>query len=208
MDPEFERRITQYVAINVEICSLTYGNSPCQAVTGVTGAVFDPARTDGNITISGSSTSSIATKGAAAGWSNAFADLGFTTGLRVFQFVCNSVVTASRFGVGNASASLTTGLGDDNNSIAIRASDADVYLNNVDIANTGTSVTAGETVEVAVDADARLAWFRQALVISSAVWNGDPTANPYTGTGGLDISVITGELFACIGLQGNTAQST
>lgn len=59
-------------------------------------------------------------------------------------------------------------------------------------ANNFSSV--GNTLCVAVDADARLVWFK----MGSNAWNGTPSASPITGVGGVPISG-TGTIYPAIG---------
>jgi len=60
-----------------------------------------------------------------------------------------------------------------------------LYINNVQ-KTTQPSWANGNVLEFALDADAKLFWYR----IAGNSWNGSGTANPATGVGGVDISSI------------------
>lgn len=63
------------------------------------------------------------------------------------------------------------------------------------------SRTSGDIIGIAIDKSAQLIWFR---VAPSGNWNGSGTANPATGTGGIDTSALSGALYACFaGFQVN-----
>jgi hypothetical protein len=116
--------------------------------------------------------------------------LGSGSGRSTGKYYCEMTITAVNvdsqgFGFGNASANLSqTGGYSDRNSVSWWAN------NNVkvDNANTGSiqSWTAGDVLAMAVDLDAQLIWFRSN---NSTNWNNSGTANPATGTGGVDYTV-------------------
>jgi len=54
---------------------------------------------------------------------------------------------------------------------------------------TGVTDTSGKVLRVAVDLDAQRAWF----AIDTGLWNNDGSADPETGTNGIDISAICDE---------------
>ena len=94
-------------------------------------------------------------------------------------------------GIALSSASLTSpGAG---TSIVVRLN------GNINVSGTFTGSTLGiigaaSVIGVAVDFTAKLIWYR---VAPAGNWNGSGTANPGTGTGGLNIAAITtGPLYA------------
>lgn len=80
-----------------------------------------------------------------------------------------------------------------------------VYIN-----GSGTPVatlatyTSGDIIDVAVNLDARLVWFRK----NGGNWNGSGTANPATGVEGLDISAVTGNIYPSAILYSINSQVT
>jgi hypothetical protein len=74
-----------------------------------------------------------------------------------------------------------------------------IYVNNV---NSGTSVglrSVGDVVGVALDVGGRLFWFRPQTGATAGLWNGSAANNPATGVGGLNVSALTGSLYAAFG---------
>lgn len=59
---------------------------------------------------------------------------------------------------------------------------------------TNVDAVIGDVWGIAIDATAKLAWFRKNV----GLWNNSGSADPATGTGGVDISVLTFPLFAGI----------
>jgi hypothetical protein len=62
-----------------------------------------------------------------------------------------------------------------------------IWVNGTSVATIASFPGQGSTLGIALDPTAKLAWFR---VSPSGQWNGFGTANPATGTGGLDVSSI------------------
>lgn len=56
-----------------------------------------------------------------------------------------------------------------------------IYSNNTDSGKTIGAVVSGDNVGIAIDLNARRGWFCR----NGGNWNGDPTANPAAGTGGV-----------------------
>jgi len=82
-----------------------------------------------------------------------------------------------------------------------------IYLNGLPSGFSLGVRAANDTISIAVDGTARLAWFR---VAPSGNWNGSATANPATGTGGVNIASIGGGgipyyPFACLYGTGDSA---
>jgi hypothetical protein len=102
-------------------------------------------------------------------------------------------------GIGNASGALTDFVGgSDGNSIGY-AGDGNVYING-GVGTTIQTYANGDTVCVAFDPTAELIWFRT----NGGNWNNSGTANPATGTEGIDFSSLAaGPWFAMGGLNVN-----
>ncbi|MFD1343070.1 putative Ig domain-containing protein [Litorisediminicola beolgyonensis] len=62
----------------------------------------------------------------------------------------------------------------------------------------GNLIGDGDRVQIAVDADAGLMWMRRN---DTGLWNADGAADPASGTGGLDISGLSGGLYPYVQLQ-------
>jgi hypothetical protein len=108
-------------------------------------------------------------------------------------------------GFGNSSANLATYLGANANSVGW-AGDGAVYLG-ADIGPGGGALayTTGNVLGFAVDFNAELAWLR----VNSGNWNNNGSANPATGTGGLDVSGLNaGPYFACVCVRVGSDQMT
>jgi hypothetical protein len=67
-----------------------------------------------------------------------------------------------------------------------------IWVNNVSTGNSLGARASGDVIGIALDIGSRLIWFRLA---PSGNWNGSSTANPATGTGGLNISGLLGALY-------------
>jgi len=73
------------------------------------------------------------------------------------------------------------------------AGDGWIWLDSVRTAiNIGTLTTAGDVACVAWDAGSKTFWFRK----NSGLWNNSGTANPATGTGGIDASALASTSYA------------
>lgn len=85
-------------------------------------------------------------------------------------------------------------------SVATAAAGAVLAYNGVTWINgatsgTGVAFSSGITVCVAVDAGAKLIWFRSG---AAGNWNGNVANNPATGVGGLNIAALALPLFAIV----------
>lgn len=108
------------------------------------------------------------------------------------------------FGVANASAVLSTAWTTPTN--AAVAYNGSTYVNNVSQAGAGITIsTIGTVVGVALDMGAKLIWFRSG---AAGNWNNSGTANPATGTGGLNITVLGSPLYALVVQNSTSFQST
>jgi hypothetical protein len=105
--------------------------------------------------------------------------------------------TTPGIGIANATATLSTVWTTPTN--AAVAYNASIYINNVS-QGIAFSLVAGTTVCIALDVGAKLIWFRSG---AAGNWNNSGTANPGTGTGGLNITVLGSSLYA-LGATGST----
>ena len=92
-------------------------------------------------------------------------------------------------GIGGLQTDVEEYLGEGNDSIGFW-DDGKVYFGGPPI-TLNLSFKQDNTVDVAVDRVNNLIWFR----VDGGDWNGDNTQNPETGTGGIDISDITGDAY-------------
>ena len=94
-------------------------------------------------------------------------------------------------GIALASASLSTpGVG---SAILLRIN-GNINVNGTFSGSALGVIAAASVIDVAVDFNAKLIWYR---VAPTGNWNGSGTANPATGAGGVSISLITtGPLYA------------
>jgi hypothetical protein len=110
---------------------------------------------------------------------------------------------ASPTGIATSLASLSTYLGDQDDSLGW-FNDGSVYLNDVVVATVAT-FAAGNRLVVEFDASAKLIW----LAVGAGNWNNSGTANPATGTGGISTAGITGStLFPAATLYATTDSVT
>jgi hypothetical protein len=159
------------------------------------GATWDPANKNSNVTLSANKLTATASSAATLD-SAGIATIAIATGQSIYaEVVCNSKSGTAEPGVGLANASFTFGagnyLGIDTNSLCLFQSNS-VWYNNAHVF-TADSFGAGDTIRVSVkklDADTLHVWF----ATNSEDWNGDPTADPATDTGGFTVS-ISGDVY-------------
>lgn len=108
------------------------------------------------------------------------------TGPTYFEVTPTTLTGTVAVGLVNRSYNMASGtiLGTDNNGIGYKSSGA-VVLNNVTLSTIAT-YAAGNIIGVAVDLQNRLVWFR----VGTGNWNNSATANPATGSGGIDYSTM------------------
>jgi hypothetical protein len=166
------------------------------AVTPVVYATFNPADlsnvtlSNGNLTVTGK----VGTGAARSGTS-------VSSGKYYFEGKLTAIINNSlTVGICTAAANLATVNG---NSTAAAAATrlGSIFVNNVNTGATLGTRAVNDVIGVAVDATARLIWFR---VAPSGNWNGSGTADPAAGTGGLNISALSGALFV-LASTGSTA---
>lgn len=128
---------------------------------------------------------------------------GIDIGVRTSSMITHKTYFEATFpqlgnalGVANASMALIGDfLGATANGIGVQAN-GNITL---DFSIVGAIASGGPTdaVGIAVDPITLLLWAR----LNGGNWNGDPSANPATGTNGIDISLIAGALFAMTTLE-------
>lgn len=118
------------------------------------------------------------------------ATLSIASGKYYWEVTATTIIAGNNesVGIGNAGASLTSAL---TTSALINNAAGNLYVNGSAVSG-GMSWLAGGTIGIAVDATAKLIWFRTA---PTGLWNNSGTANPATGTGGASFSALTGPFF-------------
>ncbi len=87
------------------------------------------------------------------------------------------------------------------NSIGYYQTTGSIYLNNSIVA-TAATFTTGDVVEVVFDRPNQLVWFRRNRSGVKQNWNGNGSADPATGVGGISISALgTGYIHPAAGVQ-------
>jgi len=109
---------------------------------------------------------------------------------KYFEATVNTVSSQASAGLANNTVSFSGGrwLGEGTNSVGYE-NNGNVYAGGSQIGTVGTFGN-GAVISVAVDFAAGKVWFR----LNGGNWNGSPTADPATNTGGLTHG-ITGNLF-------------
>lgn len=97
-------------------------------------------------------------------------------------------------GLANADASLTADPATDANIIGLFNGDETVYVGGVNAGSGGITYQQylGDFVEIEVDLDAKL-WFSR--LNGTGDWNGNPSANPATGVGGVSFASMSGPFY-------------
>lgn len=156
---------------------------------------WDSSKKSANITLSGGNLT--ATNSDAINYNSVGSIASFTTGAkRYWEITIGGAFTsgANGFGFGNASftwtpASGTIYLGHSNS--AGFWNDG-VYIGTSLVLSWSSGFTSSSVIGIAVDFNNTRAWWR----VGAGNWNNSGTANPATNTGGVDISSVTGALFA------------
>jgi hypothetical protein len=115
---------------------------------------------------------------------------------RYFEVTINSVSSQASTGLADSGVSFTYGrwLGESSNSVGYE-NNGNVYAGGSQIGTVGTYGN-GAVISVAVDFAAGKVWFR----LNGGNWDGNPTDNPATNTGGFTHGV-TGDLYPGYMLQ-------
>jgi hypothetical protein len=172
---------------------------------GGTATTWNPADKNAGITLTNGNLT--ATGSAGAGTTNQAVRGTAAVSASVKQYFEVKATQAARYwfaGVMSSSASVTNGdnVGQTNGICFgnLNAGSAVVYRNGVALPTTYTTVATGDVIRVAVDRVANKIWF----AINNTAWVGvgtrrltpTPTIeDPATGTGGADISVVTGTIY-------------
>ncbi len=102
----------------------------------------------------------------------------------------------------NTFALTGTHLGSDTHGVGSRAIGG-IFLNGVNVGG-GSGLTNGQWTGVAVNLNSKRLWIRNT---ATALWNGNPLADPATGAGGIDISAMIFPLFPCFSSAGHGEQA-
>jgi hypothetical protein len=105
-----------------------------------------------------------------------------------WEYTCTVSAGTNGVGVAGLVASLLVNVNSVTPSCVVRTSDGTIFVNTTSAGALG-AIGAGAVVCCAVDASARLAWFRLG---AAGLWNNSGTANPATGAGGFSISLGIG----------------
>lgn len=130
---------------------------------------------------------------------------GRLTGKYHYSAVVTVNSTFTLIGMANASKSLTTFLGSDTDGLGWDKTGT-VYINNAQVANIQTWAV-GDTLsmEVNLDASPPRAFFKT----NTGDWNNDPSADPASNVGGIDISgMAAGPYFPAAQLWSDTESLT
>lgn len=160
---------------------------------GGAAATWDPANKSANITLSGGNLTATSTT---TGPNNVKSTLSKSTG-KYYSEHTVTLVSGAEYSIclATAAAPLNTYGGADTTSIGFYM-DGTVYYNNV-LVTTIQSTATGQRVDMAVDLDADLGWWRS----NNGNWNNSGTANPATGTGGIALGVAGTVFVMCSMLQ-------
>lgn len=169
-------------------------NGPIVVATGPAFTTWDPANISANLALSGGNL--VATKSGAIASAHTRSLASHSTGKYYCEITATSKGTTAEtdaVGVMNGSEVFTQFLGHTatgNLSIGYY-DDGAVLLNNVSVVAMNTWTT-GDVISMAVDIGASRIWFRK----NAGLWNNNAGADPAAGTNGINISAITGALYA------------
>jgi hypothetical protein len=167
---------------------------------------WNPADTQAEITLSNLNCTATRTVETVPGsYVNSRALFGLSTGKWYYQGTVNALTDDGNQGVGIGNATATLGgldptgvtewIGWDNNSVALY--NGGIFLgNNVVVGSDDLLLDLDDILQVAVNISARRIWF----AVNGGNWNGSATADPSGNIGGVDISVIAGDLYPMLTL--------
>lgn len=173
------------------ICSSALTPLVSGAGTRVTApATFSPFDVSGFFTLSNSNRTVAWTSG---GFNDASVRgfIGKSTGKWYWEQVADNASFIG-FGVGNFNYSYdyqgNKNMTDSDGCIGMGWPRADgrLYYNSTEVTGAQPAISNGDVCEFAMDADAKLFWYRKA----GQTWNGSGTANPATGVGGVDMTSL------------------
>jgi hypothetical protein len=179
------------------------------AVGGGGGATttFDPAHTSTNITLSGGNLTVVNLIGSVNGdlartvashSTGKFYNEYTVTGDSLVGYDMSLSLLNGAHGVTNA----TIGQGGDTGSLQNATADPNIYINGSSVGNTGLTFASGDVYGIAVSLTAMLIWVRK----NGGNWNNNAGYAP-DGTGGIDISTLTGgPFYAAVSIENPTNQ--
>lgn len=133
---------------------------------------------------------------------NGRALVGVSTGKYYWEFTfTNFSQVTTGVGLGSGGSQLVTSL--TSGPVTAVIGGGTIYVNGSSFGSFSPRAN-GDVIGVAVDLTANLIWYR---VAPSGNWNISGTANPATGTGGIDISVLSKPLFPIFVLNSTAGQS-
>jgi len=165
-------------------------------------ATWNPSDKAATITLSGGNLTATLASGS-EGNAKATSDCLITGPAKKYWEVTCGVVGSNGFGVG---FTLTTGstteyLGRPADASFGYYNDTAFFFNDTSQGN-GEAYDDGDVISVALDKGNNRVWFRK----NGGDWNDDPSANPATNAGGIDISFASGDLLPVIRFE-NTSNS-
>jgi len=171
---------------------------------------WNPSDKAANVALSGGNLIATGTLTGTAG-NNVRVNAYTASGLIYWEVVANTVNGGAGFGFGFANASFTIGagvyIGENSNSLGWY-DNSEVYINGSIVASytltTAAPFYSGDVLSGALNLTTRRLYLR----VNSGKWNGAANANPVAGTGGIDVSAITGNIAAALELSFNTEQGT
>ena len=166
---------------------------------------FDPANLGTNLVLSNGNLTVAVISPTGFSFATTRSITSHSTGKFYFEITNTAIVGSNMVAIGivNASASLNTYAGIDDNGAAALDSGSGFFINNSP-SGTTPAFSQGQTIGIAFDAGAQLIWLRN-ITVASTVWNAGGTANPATGIGGISFSAVSGPYFAAASI--NTGQS-
>lgn len=131
-----------------------------------------------------------------------------SSGQLYFEVKMAAISTSFTAGLANSTFSLSgTVLGADGNGVAFYPTHLTCILNGTtEFSNASHSDVSQYVVGFAVDLSNKKLWITSSemqAVYGSSAWNNSSTASPSSGTGGIDISGISGALFPCFSTDNN-----
>ena len=143
--------------------------------------VWNVADKSANVSLSGANLIATSTSGLAGGVRAVDRQV---TGKFYWEYTCNvNTITGTAVGISSPNLALnvatTSGTG-----ICALVHVGQVYVDGSLALNFGVTITSGTLICIAVDADARLVWFR---IGAAGNWNNSASNNPATGVGGLSV---------------------
>jgi len=155
---------------------------------------WNPSDKSANITLSGGNLTVTCTSNVDGGVRSTISK---STGKVYFEYICTTFnATGGDTGCGIATSSaVLTSIGAVGVGGVITFPSGNTYFNGTNRFSLGI-INNGNILCVAIDITNNLYWIRN----GTGNWNGSSTANPATGTGGLDVSGLfsTNAVFACI----------